>query len=1522
MGNLIPRPGVEVVQEIRTPSTTFFTPTMPPCIMGPAYEVIELYVNGVLNTSKSRYQDSNGDSYQNFQTMTIDQDEFPGGHVTAATSGETNVAAGLVDMLENEIRAFLLYSSQYPRELAEYDASALTRIMRGFMVAHNVATRAYVKGTVALSAASYNLEGLTLTVCVDMADGTYPDYVPSTADLLDTTITFTAGSVSSGGVSGLLTPAEIVTQINSAIPGLAHLHATDYKLVLASPSYGAKSRVIVRYGSANSTLGFQGSTAGDVYSLGAGFRGKDDNDNDFTTPYIELYRGAIRISGTIECGYLTQSTSGAYTYTSSGHPISNVDFTALNGLALRAGDELWADGVVAGHLFAVQSSQMTLGAAVTAVATPTSKLEINIPTAGSPWSPRYVYFVARNLSYPAPASSTQAYFSGTNATDNPWRDPKPAQVTAATAPTSFDFSTGKTIKYTVVKNGVAIAERTHLISGDCTNIAGLVSCLNSGAGGASGICSPTLASYDDIYAVADGTKLSLRTGTVTGPVPRTGSDETLTIGNGTAWAQIDDSAGTPNIVYGQTYQGLDTFHPKKHLSYLTNSWARGGGSYYALYNAEEAGADFATAPVNKEFRLLAITDNQEMVNYRLKANGDFASAGPAGYDTNMIASYSYARELNGLSHTSAGTIVIVDIDGDTSLAGRRFIQEPGLVKWHFEGADEYMKLSHHTITLTYTGGNGNALHPGDAVNQLISLAQGTVVYDTNAAAGQPGTICIAVTANTFNLVNEIDGPGGETRTGPFVQVLWTAGDSVLQATTLATGTVISDAGTLGGVCVTIIRPTSGTFSALQNISNATTAVATTYGQPFTGAARLALAAAQEGRSNDIAVARTTIAPPGGDLLTDSIGFTHLQDVRGVGIRPGSMFYFELDDNPAQVAVSIPQQHIQWDTLTGLDVIFLDDIVDDINAAAKQTVASIDTTLGTGRYRLKLNSTLYGLPSQLKVDPQGQGSGNAGYIELIDPAGITVPEMGLTFDEATATTQTASGFATHSGRGAFIRGVGRPLPDFAVIASDPAQVFVNSQVIRNMSTGEPLSDAVGDLYLTYRALRQDICAEQGENGFELLELTIDDVEEYLEPLNDKNPLGLAARLAISNLSNIPVYAIGVGEISADEPDGTLESWAALLEFLESKRVYALAPLTNDTRIHDMVKTHVVGMSEPTSKGERIAFVASEYPTREISTLIGSGLDANSMPMSTQILLDNSIIAALLAAGVSDVGNITVAEDVYLELADTPYRWNIQSATPVSGGCYLTVRLSFSATENTDSFYTTSSLPGSIVNLDWAVYKRGAVISTNDELVDAIVAQAEHFNHRRITHVVAKEAAVNLTGTEDLVDNFYLCAAWAALAAQQMPQQGFTNYSVSGFTRVYGTNDTFSPAQLDEIAGGGNFIVTQYQPGGPIQCRHQLTTNVSSVETQELSITRQLDYTSYFLRDGTRDLIGTYNITPSFMDMLSTLLQGMCRQLQAWGVVNSATLNNLVQDTSDPTALLVEIVIDPAYPCNYIKITLVI
>jgi hypothetical protein len=281
----------------------------------------------------------------------------------------------------------------------------------------------------------------------------------------------------------------------------------------------------------------------------------------------------------------------------------------------------------------------------------------------------------------------------------------------------------------------------------------------------------------------------------------------------------------------------------------------------------------------------------------------------------------------------------------------------------------------------------------------------------------------------------------------------------------------------------------------------------------------------------------------------------------------------------------------------------------------------------------------------------------------------------------------------------------------------------------------------------------------------------------------------------------------------------------------------------------------------------------------------------------------------------------------------------------GALSITVSTVFTAANHTDAteyeVLATGFQAGGFANSDpgspfanqlWAVKTLGEVLvvaGTNPPIPDrnaiaeVMQAIAGAFGSRRLLYVQPDSARTTaISGQEDLVPGYYLACAVAGMTGEQPPQQGFTNFPVAGFTGLVNSNDVYSDNQIAIMAAGGVYMMIQEAPGSAIVSQHQLTTDLTSIETREFSVTKDVDYTAKFLRAGLRRFIGRFNITPEFLDTLSTIIQGLLSSLVSKGVLNGAQLRRIAVDETQPDSVIVEIVLDVPLALNFLRITLIV
>lgn len=509
------------------------------------------------------------------------------------------------------------------------------------------------------------------------------------------------------------------------------------------------------------------------------------------------------------------------------------------------------------------------------------------------------------------------------------------------------------------------------------------------------------------------------------------------------------------------------------------------------------------------------------------------------------------------------------------------------------------------------------------------------------------------------------------------------------------------------------------------------------------------------------------------------------------------------------------------------------------------------------------------------------------------------------------------------------GVDRPTPSLVVDANKTSTLKTN--LLRD-TTGVPVHPTQGraPVYLSYTAIRKDLSALADQASLIRIDSQTQ-LESVMSPITTQNPLALGMFFALVNAPGVQITGLGVDAVSADAPFGTPEAFTRAAELLEAFEVYALAPLTHDQTVAQIFKTHTQFMSEPAQKGERITLFNSEQPTNALDMLVASGADGNTTG-SSGLSFDTGIpnlSALLLAKGVSPVGTIPTTAGVFLDIASDAKKYSVAGIS----GSVITIRTTFNAGDNDDSYYSATALnipplPAQLISEAFAVRVRGAALVTADntpdkaKIAETYAALSQSYGDRRFWHTAPDSAAATVEGLEQIINGFYMNAAIAGMIGQQPPQQSFTNFPMAGFTRVLGSNDFFSETQMNIMAAGGTYIIVQDAPSAPLISRMALTTDLTSVETRTDSITKVVDFTAKFLRRSLKNFIGRFNITQAFLDQLGTVIGGVGGYLVEVGVLVGFNLNNIIQDEDAPDTVLVDVLIDPPYPCNYIRVTLVI
>jgi hypothetical protein len=576
-------------------------------------------------------------------------------------------------------------------------------------------------------------------------------------------------------------------------------------------------------------------------------------------------------------------------------------------------------------------------------------------------------------------------------------------------------------------------------------------------------------------------------------------------------------------------------------------------------------------------------------------------------------------------------------------------------------------------------------------------------------------------------------------------------------------------------------------------------------------------------------------------------------------------------------------------------------------------------LKTGRFTGNPQKALVG--DDLYVDGTFLGK-----IIQVAPSGVTTR---LKLDRQVALTLTGDSFYIIAKGLKSINDGGatdRPAPDL-IVESD-GTVILKHGILRSAATGavnesivtNTLYPSKANVYIQYEALRLDV-SPVADDGILSLPST-QSVETLLDPVDASNPLALGAYIAKLNAPLVAVKALGIDAYSADQPDGTTEAHSRAAAYLERFEVYSLAVLSQDEDVFSVWKTHVDTMSQPEKKRERIVFLNGKQPTRGRDTLVASGAEGNKISTTVFDTGIASLASMLLGLDINPVGTIDADAGVYLDVDGDASRYSISEVN----GSQVTLRTSFAPSENADDFYATVGIPGTLIDVTFAIRVRGAKLELpngkpdKDAIAETYKKTGQAFSHKRVFYTMPDTCSSIVNGVEVQLPGYFMCAALAGMVSSNPPQQSFTNVPLTGIKSCIGSQRAFTEDQLDAIAFGGVWIFVQDEATGPVLNRHAISTDRSSLETQTDNITKQLDFVAKFQRQSLKNFLGRMNVDDDSSTTINTTIQSTIQLLEEGRIIKSIKVLSL--EVSGKDEYLLEEEIEVFYPINGITVRLYI
>jgi hypothetical protein len=171
--------------------------------------------------------------------------------------------------------------------------------------------------------------------------------------------------------------------------------------------------------------------------------------------------------------------------------------------------------------------------------------------------------------------------------------------------------------------------------------------------------------------------------------------------------------------------------------------------------------------------------------------------------------------------------------------------------------------------------------------------------------------------------------------------------------------------------------------------------------------------------------------------------------------------------------------------------------------------------------------------------------------------------------------------------------------------------------------------------------------------------------------------------------------------------------------------------------------------------------------------------------------------------------------------------------------------------------------------------------------------------------------------------YLAVALAAVLSALPVNTGLTGQSVPGFAGITASEaQLMTPGFMNAAAAAGACVVYQNRAGA-LQVRHGVTTDMSALNTREISVVRQGDALLVALQSGLDNsgLIGT-PITANTVATVQGAIVSILQQAVLQGAILAYTNLTVNQNTAaggDPTIISASFVYAPSVPLNYIEVT---
>lgn len=322
------------------------------------------------------------------------------------------------------------------------------------------------------------------------------------------------------------------------------------------------------------------------------------------------------------------------------------------------------------------------------------------------------------------------------------------------------------------------------------------------------------------------------------------------------------------------------------------------------------------------------------------------------------------------------------------------------------------------------------------------------------------------------------------------------------------------------------------------------------------------------------------------------------------------------------------------------------------------------------------------------------------------------------------------------------------------------------------------------------------------------------------------------------------------------DDSPESYAKALGFVQSTSLaYSVSVLTDDPSVINAVEAMVNAAADPFLAKYKMGFVSPKTPHFNRKMIVADYSIQDKGDGTFEVVANGGGFLAhdiQVGSTVYTETDLAQADEDYLDADGDTYQssWAAKIETVVTDDKIIITP----AIPGTDLVATTSG-----ENLILGGLSEGVILS------ELVKKNAMDMNNKRMVSIFPDKYSIEVDNYEqEIIPGYFVAALLNGVVAHLPPQQGISNLSLPSLKRAIGSSFVFTDAALDDIASAGILTIIQESMSSDPYILRQLTTDVSALDTMEISKVRCLDKATEVFSAHLTEYIGKRNITEANVD----------------------------------------------------------